>query len=148
MENAIGDQLKSWRRRAGLSQETLAARLGHKRPTTVLAWEKGRRTPKAKTIRHLAQILDASAADVMKALDALAGIASTTPRAARHTAKPEPLHPLAAATVEWLAADPTEPDLAYFLHTLNFVRMHANLRAVPATPAHGRGPLRRAAGTT
>jgi transcriptional regulator with XRE-family HTH domain len=53
----FGDNLEAQRKRLGWSQETLAKKMGLKRPSTVQAWEKGRRTPKIGSVRRIAAAL-------------------------------------------------------------------------------------------
>lgn len=45
------------RNAAGLTQETLAEKLGHKRASTVQSWEKGRRIPRPQSFGRLATAL-------------------------------------------------------------------------------------------
>jgi transcriptional regulator with XRE-family HTH domain len=75
--SAFGDQLKAWRRRSGLSQETLGRRLGHKRPSTVQSWERGRRPPKLTHLTALADALGLSDDERRVAADLLIGVKAT-----------------------------------------------------------------------
>jgi transcriptional regulator with XRE-family HTH domain len=55
--HTFGGNLRRLRQARGLSQEAVAAALGHKRPSTVQSWEKNRRCPKPESIRVLAEAL-------------------------------------------------------------------------------------------
>lgn len=61
----FGENLKARRDAVGLPQEALAKLLGHKRPSTVQAWEKNRRRPRSRTVRILAEHLKCSPADLL-----------------------------------------------------------------------------------
>ena len=58
----FGDELRRLRRRAGLSQESLAARAGLS-PEAVSLLERGRRSPRLTTMRLLAEAMDLSDVD-------------------------------------------------------------------------------------
>lgn len=65
----FGENLKARRDAAGLPQEALAKLLGHKRPSTVQAWEKNRRRPRSRTVRILAEHLKCSPADLLAGVE-------------------------------------------------------------------------------
>lgn len=132
----LGEQLKEWRERAGLSQEAVARRLGHQRPGTVQSWEKGRRKPKPANIKRLADILGASASEQDAALSALVGVDASRPppRAAPRVAAPA-VDPLVAGFAEALDRG---ADRAIALALANTLRSLAHLPAL----APGAAPRR------
>lgn len=73
----FGDNLRALRELRGLSQEQLAERLGHKRPSTVQSWEKNRRRPRPGTITTIAAHLQCTPSALLKGVladyDALRG---------------------------------------------------------------------------
>jgi transcriptional regulator with XRE-family HTH domain len=85
---AFGDQLRAWRLRSGISQENLGKRLGHKRPSTVQSWERGRRPPKPVHIAALADALGLSVEERRLAMDLLAGLPTEQDAQARAAAQP------------------------------------------------------------
>lgn len=78
----FGGNLRLIRERLGVSQEELAKRLGHKRPSTVQSWEKNRRRPRPKNILDVATKLGVPPAelvdDVPGDYDTLKGVGHPT----------------------------------------------------------------------
>lgn len=61
----FGGNLRKLREARGLSQEELARRMGHARPSTVQSWEKNRRRPRPAAIQALAERLDCSVIELL-----------------------------------------------------------------------------------
>lgn len=57
VNRSFGKHLKDLRAAKGLTQEALAQRLGHRRPSVVLSWEKARRQPRPDSRKRLADAL-------------------------------------------------------------------------------------------
>jgi transcriptional regulator with XRE-family HTH domain len=62
----FGGNIEAQRKLLGWSQETLAKKMGLKRPSTVQAWEKGRRTPKIGSVRRIAAALGCEPSTLMR----------------------------------------------------------------------------------
>lgn len=131
----VGHFVKAWRKRAELSQEALGKELGHKRPTTVQAWEVGRRSPKAGTLRKIATILQASDQELREALALLVGIDGPSRRLpAPQSAIRPPSDPLLSALGEaLLRASPEDRLLLWTL--VNLIRERLGLPAIEPSRA-------------
>lgn len=57
LKNEIGFVILKYRRKAGLTQEQLAAKL-HVNRRTVACWETGKSNPKFSTIKEISYVLD------------------------------------------------------------------------------------------
>lgn len=61
----FGGNLRIIRERLDVSQEELARRLGHKRASTVQAWEKNRRRPRPQNVVDIAAQLGVQPAELV-----------------------------------------------------------------------------------
>jgi transcriptional regulator with XRE-family HTH domain len=61
----FAQHLQALRDAAGLSQETLAHKMGLKRPSVIQSWEKARRLPRARSLPRLAKALGADEATLV-----------------------------------------------------------------------------------
>lgn len=137
----VGVLLRAWRERVGISQEALAKRMGHARPGTVQAWEKGRRLPKPKTIQALGEILGVTEAERRAALEMLVGMVTTPPRVAARSAAPSPTDPLLAALAEALPRASAQ-DRAFLWTLTNLIRERLGLPAIEPSRAPRRVGVR------
>lgn len=64
-----GEQIKAARKRAGLTQMELSARLGNTSNSTVAQWETGTRTPGMRSIAALAKALGCPASELVRAVE-------------------------------------------------------------------------------
>lgn len=53
----VGERIRAARERAGLTQQQLGQRLGEKTFQNVSNWERGRRNPKAETLRKISEAI-------------------------------------------------------------------------------------------
>jgi transcriptional regulator with XRE-family HTH domain len=95
---SFGANLREARREAGLTQQTLAERLGYQRPATICQWERdGAHLPEPETIVKLATAIGCKPAallrDVITPYDALRGSTRPAP----------PASALSAEDEQWLA---------------------------------------------
>jgi len=62
----IGSNIRYLRKKLGLSQEDLAARLGYKSFTTIQKWESGGSTPPLKTCVVMCELFDVELDDIVR----------------------------------------------------------------------------------
>lgn len=64
MKKSIGEKIRGYRQRGGLSQNDLAQRIGVTR-AVVTAWESGKACPKIDKLKPLAEALQCKVADLV-----------------------------------------------------------------------------------